>query len=185
MPTQFSVTVRNARLNAIESAIGVSAILKLFTGPPPVGCAASDTGTELAIMNLPSDWLAAASGGIKSKAGTWEDAAAEASGFARHYRLYDNGLTACHQQGVVSQPWVASTVFATGQQVHNGNNVYICTTGGTTHSSGGPTGTGTAISDGSCVWDYVDVKGMTLVNTSIAIGQPVEIDTYSITDGNA
>ena len=47
MPTQFSVTVRNARLNAIESAIGVSAILKLFTGPPPVGCAASDTGTEL------------------------------------------------------------------------------------------------------------------------------------------
>lgn len=185
MPTKFSVTVRNARLNAIESAIGASAILKLFTGPEPASITDPDAGTELAVMNLPSDWMANASGGIKSKAGTWEDAAAEANGLARYYRIYDNGLTGCHQQGVVSQPWVASSAFIVGQQVHNGTNVYICTTAGTSHSSGGPTGTGTGITDGTCVWDYVDKKGMTLVNTSIAIGQPVEIDTYSITDGNA
>ena len=34
-------------------------------------------------------------------------------------------------------------------------NVYHCTTAGTTASTGGPTGTGSAISDGSVVWQWI------------------------------
>jgi len=50
--------------------------------------------------------------------------------------------------------WAASTSYAVGAQVTNGSNVYTCTTAGTSASSGGPTGTGTGISDGTCVWSF-------------------------------
>ncbi len=32
---------------------------------------------------------------------------------------------------------------------------YVCVTSGTSAASGGPTGTGAGIVDGTCVWDYV------------------------------
>jgi len=71
MTLQFSTTVRNARLDAIETAIGAGAILKIRTGSVPANCAAADSGTALATLNLPSDYMAAASGGSKAKSGTW------------------------------------------------------------------------------------------------------------------
>lgn len=51
--------------------------------------------------------------------------------------------------------WVGSTTYSVGKVVTNGSNTYVCTTGGTSAASGGPTGTGTDISDGSVVWDFV------------------------------
>ena len=60
---QYSVTVRNARLDAVESSIGTTPILKIFDGTMPANCAAADAGTVLATCTLPSDWMAAASSG--------------------------------------------------------------------------------------------------------------------------
>lgn len=102
MAIQFSVTVRNARLDAIETAIGVSAVLKIRTGAAPANCAAADSGTVLATINLPSDWMAAASSGTKAKSGTWQDASADATGTAAHYRLYASDGTTCHEQGTIT-----------------------------------------------------------------------------------
>ena len=82
MTVQYSVRVRNARLDVVESTIGASAIMKLRTGAAPANCAAADSGTVLATLNLPSDWMAAASGGSKDKSGTWEDLSADAAGTA-------------------------------------------------------------------------------------------------------
>lgn len=50
--------------------------------------------------------------------------------------------------------WAALTAYSVGDTVFNGGNVYICTTAGTSAASGGPSGTGSGISDGSCVWNY-------------------------------
>ena len=86
MALQLSVTVRNARLDAIETAIGVSPILKIRTGTAPANCAAADTGTVLATLTLPSDWMAAASAGAKAKSGTWQDSSADATGTAAESR---------------------------------------------------------------------------------------------------
>src|SRR3990167_5250459 len=58
MSFQFSVAARNAWLDAIETAIGASAILKIRTGAVPATCATADAGTVLATMALPSDWMA-------------------------------------------------------------------------------------------------------------------------------
>src|ERR1043165_3205773 len=99
MTMQYSTSVRNARLDVVESTIGVSAILKIRTGAPPVNCAAADSGTVLATVNLPSDWMLAASAGGKSKSGTWQDVSADAAGTAGHFRIYDSGGSTCHLQG--------------------------------------------------------------------------------------
>jgi hypothetical protein len=135
MAFQFSTTVRNAWLDQIESTIGTSAILRIRTGAAPANCGTADSGTVLATLNLPSDWMAAASAGSKALTGTWQDASADAAGTAAHFRIYDSGGSTCHIQG---------SVTATG--------------------GGGD---------------------MTLDNTSIAIGQQVNITSFTLTAGGA
>lgn len=95
---------QDAMLDALESYIGTSAVLKIRTGAVP-GIAAADSGTVLATLNLPSDWMAAASGGSKAKVGTWQDASADATGTAAHFRLYKNDG---------STPVIEGTVTVTG-----------------------------------------------------------------------
>jgi len=102
MAVQFSVAVRNARLDAIETAVGTSAVLRIFTGAAPANCAAANSGTLLATFNLPSDWATTASGGVKSKSGTWQETSADGSGTAGHSRLYASDGTTCHAQGTVT-----------------------------------------------------------------------------------
>lgn len=63
MALQYSVAVRDAQLDAVETAAGASAILKIRTGAPPATCATADSGTVLATFNLPADWMAAAASG--------------------------------------------------------------------------------------------------------------------------
>lgn len=119
MALQYSVSVINARLDVIESTIGTSPILKVRTGSVPANCAASDTGTVLATVTLPSDWMAAASGGSKALSGTWQDASADNTGTAGHFRIYDSGGSTCHIQGTVGTSGtdmvVDSTSFTAGQ----------------------------------------------------------------------
>ena len=121
MAIKLSVAVRNARLDALETAIGTGAILKIRSGAAPSGIADADSGTVLATATLPSDWLAAASGGSKAKSGTWEDTSADATGTAAHFRIYASDGTTQHIQGTVTATSgggdmeVSNTSFAAGQ----------------------------------------------------------------------
>lgn len=100
MAFQFSTGARNAALDAIETTVGTSPTLEIRTGSVPATCATADSGTVLATMTLPSDWLAAASGGSKALSGTWQDTSADATGTAGHFRI-KAGAT-CHIQGTVT-----------------------------------------------------------------------------------
>lgn len=121
MAIQLSVAIRNAQLDAVESTIGTSAILRIRTGAQPATCATADSGTVLAELSLPSDWMAAAGSGTKAKAGTWEDTSANATGTAAHFRIYDSGGTVCGLQGSVTATGgggdmtVDNVSFASGQ----------------------------------------------------------------------
>ena len=123
MALQLSTSARNALLDAIETATGTSAILRIRTGAPPATPATADSGTVLATATLPSDWMAAASGGTKALSGTWQDASADAAGTAGHFRIYDSGGTVCHLQGTVTATGgggdmtVDNTSIASGQTV--------------------------------------------------------------------
>lgn len=187
MTMQFSSGVRDAMLDQFEATIGTSARLKIRTGTKPASCATADSGTVLADLTLPSDWMAASSGGTKAKSGTWQDASADATGFAGHWRLYASDGTTCHAQGPCASAWAGSTAYSIGARVHVNGNVYNCVTNGTSASSGGPSGTGTNITDGSAAWDYVepDTGVMELNNDYLTSGQTFTVNSFSMTAGNA
>jgi hypothetical protein len=134
MALNYSTTLRNNQLDAIETTTGTAAKLYIRSGAKPTACADADSGTLLATLDLPSDWLAAASSGSKAKAGTWTGTAA-ATGTAGHFRIKDSTGTTCHLQGSI------------------------------TATSGG--------------------GDMELDNTSIASGQTITINTFTVTAGNA
>ena len=120
MAFQFSVAVRNARLDAVETQIGTAAVLKVFSGAEPVDCAAADPSGLLATLTLDTDWMNAAAGGTKTKLGTWANTAS-GTGTAASWRLYATDGTTCGAQGNVTitggggDMTVDSTSFAAGQ----------------------------------------------------------------------
>lgn len=122
MTVQFSAAVRNAMLDAIETAIGTAPTLEIRSGAAPANCAAAASGTVLATLVLPPDWMAAASAGAKALLGTWADTSADAAGTAAHYRI-NQGAT-CHCQGTITSTLVGTgdmlldnVVIAAGQSV--------------------------------------------------------------------
>jgi len=98
MAVQLAISTRNARLDAIETDLGTSPVLEIRTGAQPADCATADSGTLLASLTLPSDWMAAAAAGSKAKSGTWQDLAADAAGVAAHFRIKTSGAV-CKLQG--------------------------------------------------------------------------------------
>ena len=127
MAVQLSVAVRNARLDAIETSIGTSAVLKIRTGAAPANCGTADSGTVLATLNLPTDWMAAASSGSKAKSGTWEDLTADATGTAAHFRVYDSGGTVCGIQGTVTATGGGGDMTLDNTSIASGQAVSITT----------------------------------------------------------
>lgn len=124
MTQQFSVAVRNARLDAITTTMGASARLQIFTEVnPPASCADADTGALLATIILPSSYMNAASGGSKSKTATAWSADATATGTAGHYRFKDSLVTTTHMQGKITvvggtgDMWLDSVSVVAGQPV--------------------------------------------------------------------
>lgn len=106
-------------LDTFESTVGATAVLKIRTGAQPATCATADSGTVLATLTLPADWMAAASGGTKAILGTWQDTSADASGTAAHFRIYESTGVTCHFQGTYGTAATDmigdSTSFTAGQ----------------------------------------------------------------------
>jgi hypothetical protein len=99
MAIQFSTGVRNARLDSIETTAGTAPVMRILSGSMPANCAAAETGTIIAELTLPSDWMAAASGGVAAKSGTWQDLSCNNSGTVGYFRIYNSGISTCHIQG--------------------------------------------------------------------------------------
>lgn len=122
MAVTRSTAARNGALDSFETTVGTSAKLLFRTGTPPTNVAASSTGTVVATLNLPSDWMSAASGGTKAKLGTWEDTLADAAGTIGHYEITSSGGTV-HERGTVTATGgggdmtVDNTVVAINQDV--------------------------------------------------------------------
>lgn len=68
----------------------------------------------------------------------------------------------------VTQLWTPSTAVLTGNQIVHGGKVYRATQDGVTANSGGPTGTGTGITDGTTKWDYVSASSANVIGPSLA-----------------
>lgn len=120
---QFSDDVRNAMANAVETTVGVSPTLEIRTGPKPVNAAAADSGTLLATINVPSDWLTSASSGQKVLQGTWS-ALAVAAGDQGYFRLKAGG-GAVKAQGSISLAGGGGSMIANSLALVVGQNVSV------------------------------------------------------------
>jgi hypothetical protein len=160
MTKQFKTSLRNAWLATYESEIGTSPKLRLLTGFLPANCAATQSGTLLIELSLPSDWMAAPSGGSAGKAGTWSGTVV-AAGTASYYRIVDSGGTNCFEQGEVTQAFAIATNGATSA---GGNVLNFAATTGVTN---GMQVSGTGITAGSIVLAF-DGTTVTLSSASAA-----------------
>lgn len=127
MALQFSTTYRNNLLDSFESTTGTAAILTIRSGSPPATCATANSGTLLASITLPSDWMSAASSGTKSKSGTWSDASADGTGTAGHFRIHDSGGTTCHMQGTITATSGGGDMELDNTSINTGQTVTITT----------------------------------------------------------
>ena len=116
---------RNNILDGLETFIGTSAVLKIRTGAQPANCAAEDTGTVLATLTLPSDWMAAANAGSKALSGTWEDTSADNTGTAAHWRIYASDGTTCHMQGSVTATGAGGDMTLDNTSIAAGQSITI------------------------------------------------------------
>ena len=124
MAITLTTLCRDARLNAIETYAGGTAIINIYqltTGSSTPGVnTGAVPGTLLAAITCPADYFQAASGGsmIKGTA-AWSDTSADAAGTAALFRLCKNDGTTPVLQGSVgtaaTDMIVDNAVFAAGQ----------------------------------------------------------------------
>jgi hypothetical protein len=115
MAFQYGATLRNNQISQIQTTIGASGTLKIFSGAEPANCAAADPAGLLATIALPASFLTSAAG-VTTLAGSWS-ASASAGGTAASFRMYD-GSSVCHVQGNVTTDLVLNNTNITlGQTV--------------------------------------------------------------------
>lgn len=115
MTLQYGTTLRTNQVGQIQTTVGSSGHLKIFSGAQPANCAAADPAGLLADITLPASFLTSAAGAT-TIAGSWS-VAASGTGTAACFRIYD-GSAVCHAQGNVTTDLVLNnTSIASGQTV--------------------------------------------------------------------
>ncbi len=123
MTVQIADSTANAMLDAWETEIGASPILRLRSGAQPANVAAASTGTVLAALTLPADWMTNAAARSKALSGTWQDLSADAAGTVGHYEIVAANGTTRKEQGSVTATGgggdmtIDNVVIAAGQQI--------------------------------------------------------------------
>jgi hypothetical protein len=171
--------VKAARINATISSIGATGVLELLSAGgtvlvtiPLANPAAPVTSTDTATFTMPrSDSSADATGFMVS--GRIRTASGGATVFS--------GMTVGLSQTISA--WAATTAYVAGSYCKNGGNIYKCATGGTSAGSGGPSGTGSGISDGTVVWNYYCLENANIKLDSLDVNasQVVTVNSFSLT----
>jgi hypothetical protein len=91
MAIAYSTTLRNARMDAITSAIGASGLLRIYDGTRP---ASGGTATNLlAQLALTATAAPAAAAGVLTLNAITQDSSADATGTATWFRVTTSGGT--------------------------------------------------------------------------------------------
>jgi hypothetical protein len=91
MAVAYSTTLRNARLDAITTAVGASGKLRIYDGTRPAS--GGSATTLLAELTLNSTFAAAASSGTLTANAIDDDTSANATGIATWWRIVTSGGT--------------------------------------------------------------------------------------------
>lgn len=141
--------------------------LRLYNGTQPVDANAALSGnTLLAELTFSATAFGAAASGTATANAITADSSADATGKPTFARIFESDGTTVVVQLRAALAWLGSTAYSIGDKSSNGANTYIVTTAGTSASSGGPTGTGTGITDGSVVWNFDGVNEVVMTGGS-------------------
>lgn len=125
---QYAVSIRDAQNDAMEADVGTAPIMRVYNGTPPANVAAALAGnTLLAQGTLPSDWMAASSGGVKAKAGTWTltgQSGAGSGSAGTFFRIYASDGTTAKIQGTFG---VGQEAVPDNNNIANGQSVNVAT----------------------------------------------------------
>lgn len=80
---------------------------------------------------------------------------------------FQQGVSSNRKTYITAPLWTGNTAFNLVDRVSNNGIGYQCITSGTSAATGGPTGTGASITDGTAVWRYADnvaIPGQTVLN---------------------
>jgi hypothetical protein len=125
MTIQLSIVVRDARLDAIETAIGVSPKLRMWSGAMPANCPAASTGVKLVETVLASDWAANAANGNKSFNNTPISCTGLALGSAGYFRIVDSTGATVHMQGTISEAGGGGDMIVDDINVSTGETINV------------------------------------------------------------
>lgn len=128
MARSYSAAVRNAMLDAYETAIGTAPLLRFYSGAMPADCATARSGTLLASITLPSDWMAAAAAGAKALAGSWTGAGVAGAGAGTnigYFSIFDASGTTCHDQGTVTVTGSGGDMTLNNINIANGQAITV------------------------------------------------------------
>jgi hypothetical protein len=198
-----SVALKNSRLDQIETFIGAAPVVRLYNGVIPANADTALSGNTLVAQGTPpSDWMANAAGGVKTKTGTWTltgQAGAGTGTPATFYRIFDPTGTTCHRQGSVGAAFNLATNALTAA---NGNVLNFASTAGVAigqavSGAGIPVGavvlafTGTtvtiSVTSSAGVANAASITfgyDMNLDNNNIANAQSINVASYQWTAGN-
>jgi hypothetical protein len=169
----YSVAVKNAKLDQIETTIGTAALLRCYNGTVPANADAALGGAVLLANGaLPSDWMAAASGGSKSKTGTWSitgNASLASPQAATFFRIADS---------TGNTPGIQGTIGANVPLTTNANtaaNTSILFFASTTGVAAGQNIVGANIPATAQVLTFNSTQVTMTVNANVALTQPLAV----------
>ena len=91
MAIAYSTTVRNARMDAITTAIGTSGLLRIYDGSRPAS--GGSATTLLAQLALSATAASGAASGVLTFSAITQDSSADATGTATWFRITTSGGT--------------------------------------------------------------------------------------------
>lgn len=179
MAVTYPLNVKTSRMTAVKTALGTDGKLEIGT-----------TGLATLVATVPLG----AGGTVTNGVWTLLSASASDSSADVTARISEARLCSSVNADVVTglsvglsssaaPAWAGTTAYVLGDFVTNGANQYKCTTAGTSAASGGPTGQGTGITDGTVVWDYCAIANADIQvnNVDVTLGEAVQIDSATIT----
>lgn len=120
MALKYSTTIIGDRLTQLNTDIGTSAKLRIYSGTRPANVAAALTGTLLAELICNATAFGTVSSGVLT-AGAITSTTGAATGTATHFRLFkSDGTTACVDGDVATSGAdlnLTNTSIASGQSV--------------------------------------------------------------------
>ncbi|TIR33291.1 MAG: hypothetical protein E5X35_11535 [Mesorhizobium sp.] len=163
--TATSFSVGNFSVRAEVATMWIGLVGAPVRSMELIGFATSETAANVAGVSTVSTFVPLDDDGSVPLATANPSTAGTHGYYSRGHVVYNSGATSgqpmgwqCTTAGWLAKPWVPSTVYSVPGRIviNDTGKAYKLITAGTSAGAGGPTGTGTGITDGTgCVWDYV------------------------------